>query len=158
MANAPQNTAQSPACDDASEMFHDKRVLADKHKVMDHMKWNALLGSIAESCKFVAGPLFGVGIGAAMAAGVITPLAIGLLGAAVAFLVVGVASGFTATRIWQSGQFDNFELNAQSTARHLVQELKSEKMCMTYEQNCRADGKKWVQVTSRDQGGLQTQV
>lgn len=146
----------NPAAD--PELFADKKILDDKRRVMNHMKWSALLGSIADSCKYVAGPLFGVGIGAALAASAITPLAIGLLVAAMGFLTVGVTSGFAATRIGQSGQFDNLELNAQSTARHLVQELKAEKMCMTYEQNCRADGKKWVQVTSRDQGGLQTQV
>ena len=121
---------------------------------MEKLKWNALLGSIAETSKFVAGPLFGVGIGAAMAATTLGwTLPLTLLTVAATFLVVGVAAGYASTRIWQSGQFDNFEINAESTARHLIKELKSSHI-MTHEehgQNARADGKKWVQVVKPDQ-------
>jgi len=75
-----------------------------------------------------------------------------LLGVATAVLGVAVGTGYAASRLLQSNQFDNFEINAESTARHLVKEMKSSKTVVTEEhnQNVRADGKRWVQVVSRE--------
>ena len=62
--------------------------------------------------------------------------------------VIGVVS--------QSGGLDQSEFNAQSTARHLVQELKANNMFMpTFENNKRGDGRSWVQATGKGQGDLQ---
>ena len=128
-----------------------------------------MLTSISDSCKFVAGPLFSIGAGvlitalsatAGTAAAALMPLGVGLMAGALGVLAVAVSTGYYASRIWQSGQFDNFELNAQSTARHLVQELKTSRTTMVNEhgQNARSDGKKWVQVVSRDPQGLTPQT
>lgn len=144
----------------SDEIIHDKHALEMKRQIMGKMKWNALLSSVAESCKFVAGPLFGCGVGAALAVGGLTLLPITLLAVATGFLIAGVASGYASSRIWQSGQFDNFEINAESTARHLVQELKSSRILHHEEhtQNVRADGKKWAQVVGREAAGVAQQT
>ncbi len=150
-------TITTDSAEVSDEIIHDKFALETKHKVMDKMKLNALLGSIAESSKFMAGPLVGIGLGGVMAS---AAFAVPVLIAAAVFLTVGVVAGYASARIWQSGQFDNFELNAQSTARHLVQELKTSRMMISNEhgQNARSDGKKWVQVVSRDPQGLTPQT
>lgn len=153
MSTATLNASSAEVSD---EIIHDKSAIQMKHKVMEKMKWNALLTSVAETCKFVAGPLAGIGIGGLMAS---SAFAIPVLLVAATLLTVGVASGYASARIWQSGQFDNFELNAESTARHLVQELKTSRMVISEEhaQNTRADGKKWVQVVSKDPQALAQQ-
>jgi hypothetical protein len=156
-------TASSTEATEAGEIIHDKVALENKHEIMEKLKWNALLGSISETCKFAAGPVFGLGLAFAVGANPAAGMAVAvplLLGAA-ALLTIAVVAGYASTRIWQSGQFDNFELNAESTARHLVQELKTSHVSVTQEhgQNTRADGRKWVQVVNRgDQGGLAPQA
>lgn len=155
-------TITTETIDNSGEIITDKHALNLKHQMMDKLKWNALLTSVSDSCKFVAGPLFSIGAGvlitaltatAGTAAAALMPLGVGLMAGAVSILAVAVGTGYAASRIWQSGQFDNFELNAESTARHLVQELKSSRTTLVSEHamNQRADGKKWVQVVSKDQ-------
>lgn len=153
------------------EIFKDKNVLEVKNKMMGKLKLNAMLGSVSRVATFIGGPLLagglGVGLGSVLSAmangatllGAITGLALPVVGTLVAgavFVGVAVAADYAATRIWQSSQFDNFEMNAESTARHLVKELKVNSMCLTqeHEQNQRADGKSWVQAV-RPQQALQ---
>jgi hypothetical protein len=150
-------TITTETIDNSGEIITDKHALNLKHQMMDKLKWNALLGSVAETCKFMAGPLTGFGLAGLMA---VQPFAIPVLIAAAVSLAVGVAAGYASTRIWQSGQFDNFELNAESTARHLVQELKTSRTTLVEEHgmNQRADGKKWVQVVNKDQQAIGQQT
>jgi hypothetical protein len=97
---------------------------------------------------FVAGPVFGIGIGTVMAVG-LGAMSLTILGAALGFLAVSVIAGYASSRIWQGTNFDNLEINAQRTADHLVEKLKENNLCLTEEKNvpCRSDGKSWVQVT-----------
>lgn len=143
---------------DNSEMLEDKEMLATKSKLMERMRWNSLFASIGDTCKFVAGPLFGVAIGTMAASGfAITAAAGAMMVAAAALLVVGVASSYLSSRIWQSSQFDNFEINAKSTADHLVEKIKENNLCLVeHEENKRKDGKSWVQAVHKpEQGGVE---
>lgn len=133
---------------DNSEMFEDERTQTTKRKLMDKMRMNSLFQSVGDTCKFVAGPLMGIGIGV-LALGT-APLAVGaaVVTAGVALLAVGIASSYASSRIWQSAQFDNFEVNAKSTAEHLVEKIKENNLCLTeHPQNQRKDGKSWVEAT-----------
>lgn len=150
---------------DGEEIFKDKQVLEVKKKMMNKLKWNSMLLSISDTCKFVAGPMFSIGAGSlitaltvASASAVALPLGIGLMAVAGAMLATAVACGYASSRIWHSGQFDNLEENARSTARHLVEELRQNNMCVIeHEQNKRADGKTWVQAVTRSGQPLQPQ-
>jgi|GEM_PF-3760064 len=157
----------------SEEIFKDQKVLDVKQKMMGKLKWSAMLGSVSRVATFIGGPLLagglGIGLGSVLTAisagatlgAAITGLALPVLGTLVAgafFVGVAVAADFAATRIWQSSQFDNFEMNAESTARHMVQEMKTSHITMVeHEQNQRADGKTWVQAVRRTDQPLQPQ-
>jgi hypothetical protein len=149
MAYLPQNV----------ELFEEERIQSTKRKLMDKMRWNSLFQSVGDTCKFVAGPLMGVGIGV-LALGT-APAAVGLsvIAAGVALLTVGIASSYASSRIWQSAQFDNLEVNAKSTAEHLVEKIKENNLCLTeHPQNQRKDGKSWVEATcakNQQQAGVE---
>jgi hypothetical protein len=130
----------------ADEICTDPEIAHLKQTMLKRLRRNSLLSSIGDTCKFIAGPMFGIGIGAAISIGTVAAtLPLALLGAAMAFLVIGVTSSYSASRIWQAGQFDNYEITAQSTARHIVQEIKKENSCIA-EQPARTDGKSWTEV------------
>jgi membrane protein implicated in regulation of membrane protease activity len=141
-----------------NEMIRDARVLAAKKENMGKLRWSSILSSISTVGAVVGGPLMAAGViglasyffGGATAAAtgiasmgmfpIVATLVVGAL-----FVGMSVASAYAASRIWQSKQFDNFEINAQSTAHHLVQELKANDMCIEQEKSTRADGKSWSQ-------------
>ncbi len=162
MSSATVTTHATDTSAERSEIIHDKQALQIKHQVMDKMRKYSMLTSISDSCKFVAGPLFGIGTTLMISAltlaasAALMPIAIGMLVGAAAMLAGGVTTGYFASRMWQSGQFDNLEINAESTARHLVQELKTSRSTTVEEhtQNVRADGKKWAQVVSKDPNAI----
>ena len=151
----------SPA-NDNEELITDPRALAIKQQMMARLKRNALLNSVAESCKFIAGPLFAMGAtfaimawskiaigaaattGAAVAAAPVATVATVLLGAAAVMLLTGVTCGYMASRIWQGNAIDTAEMNAKSTARHLAKELQTNvNMAQDPDAPRRADGKSW---------------
>src|SRR5579884_2715520 len=108
------------------DICRDEKILQMKQKVLGRLKWSALLSNISDATKLIGGMLLTIGttlaIPAISSAGfaAIPIAATGLLIAGGVALVTAIATGFAATRIVQGGQFDNFEINAQSTARHLV--------------------------------------
>lgn len=140
------------------EVCTDPHIAHLKQTQMQKFKRHSLLVSIGDSCKFVAGPMFGIGIGAAISGGtVVAALPLVLLGAALGFLLVGISNTYAASRIWNDGQFNNYEISAQSTAHHIVQEIKENNMCFVKEAPVRADGKNWQQVIKEQQAAGQAQ-
>ena len=148
----------------AEDIIKDAKMLSTKKKVMGSLRWNSVLNSVSKAAALIAGPLIAsalvaglpatlgamtnfslAGIGSALAAGFSMPIAMTLAVGAV-FAVAAIGADYAASRIWQSKQFDNYEITAQSTAKHLVEEIKSHNMCMTeHEVTSRADGKSWSQ-------------
>lgn len=144
---------------DNEQIVKDPEILAVKDKMMRKLRKNSLLTSVSTIGALIGGPLFAAGImgvatalfsaGAATATGlaVIGGLPVlAMLGVGALFVGISVGAAYKASRIWQSKQFDNFEVGAQSTAHHLVQELKANNMCLVEEhKTARADGKSWEQ-------------
>lgn len=142
-------------------LIQDQQVLAAKKDSMGKLKWNAMLNSISQVSAFIGGPLLagslpfaiksvfetvatGATLGAAIT-GLSLPI-IGTMAVAAMFIVTSVASSYIASRIWQSKTFDNYEISAQSTARHIVQEIEAHNKCVAEKQEpTRADGKTWQQ-------------
>jgi hypothetical protein len=93
--------------------------------------------AVAEGAAATGGAAVATGIAAIGGWPVIAMLAVGAL-----FVGISVMATYKASRIWQSKQFDAYEVSAQSTAHHLVQELKGNNMCLV-EEHKRADGKSW---------------
>lgn len=137
------------------DLIEDEQMRSTKKRVMQSLRWNSVLGSISQVSTFIAGVLMaagmaivlpafasniGLGLSGAMAA--IPAVGIAVLGGAAAVTAVAVGSNYIASRIWQSKQFDNYEIAAQSTARHLVKEIEDHNMCFT-QQPARGDGKSW---------------
>ena len=155
------------------EILDDKAALAAKSKVMRTLRWNSILNSVSTIGALIGGPLLAAGVmgmaqalfGAAGATGaaataVGTFAAIGgfpvvaLLGVGALFVGVSVASSFVASRIWQSKNFDTYEVTAKSTAKHMVEELKGNHLCVAVneaELPKRADGKTWRQYAQERQ-------
>lgn len=130
-------------CDDP-HIAHLKQVQQEK------FKRHATLSSIGDAAKFIAGPMFAIGISTlitVMAGVSAIPLAVplALLGFAAAALTVGVGSSYAATRIWTDGQFNNCEISAKSTAHHMIEELKN----MGAEQAVPTDNRWQEYVSSR---------
>src|SRR5690348_12927154 len=98
-----------------AEIVQDQKILSMKHKVMEGMKWNSLLSSVSDVSKFVAAPLVFIGASALITGGAST-LALSLLAAAATLMFTAVSASYVGSRIGQSSNFDNFEINAQSTA------------------------------------------
>ena len=141
-------TASSP-----EELIKDRETLAVKDNLMAKMKQGTLYSSISTVAMFVAGPLMAIGASLALATGGTSMMAgLALLGFAATALAVGVTTSYLSSRVWQGSNFDTFEMNARSTAKHLVEQLKENNLCLTseHEQNCRADGKQWAQVVRQD--------
>lgn len=145
-----------------NESIRDRQVLAAKKENMGKLKWNSVLNSVSQVSTFIGGPLLAGSLPFAIksifesmsagstfltaVAGLAAPATLPILGTmavAAAFIAVAVGTNYVASRIWQSKTFDNFEINAQSTANHLIKELKANNMCLEHEKP--ADGKNWVQ-------------
>ena len=155
------------------DIVKDTAVLTSKKKVMGSLRWNSLLNGISTIGALIGGPLFAAGImgaanalfveGAAVGTGFAAAIGgmpvVAMLGVGALFVGVAVASTYAASRIWQSKQFDNFEINAESTAHHLVKELKANDMCLTDEHAtpARADGKTWQQTVIERRAAQQQQ-
>lgn len=144
------------------DIIKDKSMLATKGKLMNSLKWNSILNSISAIGALIGGPLFAGGIiglanalfsntaATAATTGMLASIGglpvVAMLGVGALFVGISVTTTYVSSRIWQSKQFDNFEVNAQSTAQHLVKELKANDMCIEHEKPARADGKSWTQA------------
>jgi hypothetical protein len=100
---------------------------------------------------FVGGTLVGPALTAAVAGAWV-------IGAAALTMAVAVGSGYISTRFYHGAYADSSELNAQHTAKYLVQELKKEAACVQHEGNCRADGKEWAHVVREQNPPAQVQI
>lgn len=158
MAETPKSMCSNVALDGVIDSEHSRAVKSD---MMNRLKWNALFHSVSDSAKFIASPLFAMGatiLIVGSVGGVAVPIWVGvsILGAAAASLVVGVTTGFFADRIWQEHSVNVSEMNAKSTAKCLVNELKANNLCLTQEEKpCRNDGKSWQQFTAERDAQLQ---
>jgi hypothetical protein len=165
MALAPAYNSNSPA----AGLIGDNETLEVKRQLLDNLKANSLLTSISKATTFLAGVMLAAGmaiigtalkdvaVGASLPtviAAVSNPVGLSFLGVAIAATAIAVVTDYKASRIWQGGNFDNLEMNARSTAKHLVEQLKENNLCLTkpreHEQNQRADGKQWSQVVRGD--------
>ncbi len=151
----------------------DEDALANKSKIMKTLRWSSALSSISTVLTIVGGPLVAAGaVGAANAyftgasvagfAGAIGGLPVlALLGVGAAFVGAAAISTYMASRIYQSKNFDNLEVTAKSTAKHIAEEMQKvqQPLAVNVEvghDNQRADGKKWTQVID-EQRGIQRQ-
>lgn len=146
-----------PAVDN-DDVVEDKKTLAVRNKALEHMKKGPMYNSVARLMLMIGGPILTAGLMGLIGIGgaAIAPLTIAIVTTIGAALTVGgIIVDYAGTRSMQSGGLDQSEFNAQSTARHLVQELKASNMCTTFENNKRGDGRSWVQATGKGQGELQ---
>jgi hypothetical protein len=141
------------------EICDDPHIAELKAKQMKKFRWHSMLGSIAETFKFLAVIFTAVGTSAAIrpfaemlgssgliaAFGAIPVSGVLFLGMAAVATAVAIAATYKATNIWTDGQFNNYEISAKSTAHHMVQEIEAHNLCLT-ENKGRADGKSWCDV------------
>lgn len=72
------------------------------------------------------------------------------------FTIRGLTAGFAADRIWHEHSVNVSEMNAKSTAKCLVHELKANNLCLTHDEKpSRSDGKTWQQFTAERDAALQ---
>lgn len=134
------------------DFIKDPETLAIKHVLMGKMKQSEVYSSISDSTKSIAGPVLGVGLGMAATAlvtGAALPIgALAVIGVGLAITAISVVTGYLSSHVYHGSAFDQSEFNAKDTARHLVNALKENNMCLSeeHEGNCRADGKQWAQV------------
>ena len=135
---------------DPDHICSDDCVLHAKAALLQDMKQATLLSSISDAAKFVAGPLFAIGASSLILSttGPLTGLL--LLAVAATTLAVGIATGYEAGRIFQGSNIDTLELNAQSTAHHLVKELegRDKPAALLIDQPKRPDGKTWQEAVT----------
>ncbi len=136
------------------EVCTDPHIAHLKRVQMQKFKRHSFLSSIADSCKFVVGPLIAVGMSTFIIGSVASTVSVSLLVAAGVFLLGGVTASYAAARIWNDGQFNNYEISAQSTAHHIVQEIQANNICMT---TARADGKSWTQAVEAQKAAERAQ-
>lgn len=156
--------AEEPAKPASDDLFEDKTLRRARDRALGHMKWGPMMTAASRLMVMIGGPILTAGLlgvigaaaGAASALSMSVALPVALAG--VALTAAGIATEYIGSRYYQSGNLDQVEVGALSTARHLVQELKSSQVKMTFEQNTRSDGRTWVQATGRGTGELQTQV
>ena len=152
MAELPNNSAAFKT----DEICDDPKIAHFKEMQQAKFKQHARLNSIAETSRFIAGPMFAIGASTLIAALVGTtamaaamPVAITLLSVAGAALATAVVSSYKASRIWTDGQFNNYEISAKSTAHHMVQEMKASGLeVVHHEESRRGDGKSWQEYIS----------
>lgn len=164
----------------AEEICTDPYAAEAKKGMLQRMRWSSVLGSIGTVCTFIGGPLVAAGmvglfksIGSTAAAeggsvlfsvaglgiGAVTA---GMLSAGALFASIAVVANYASTRIAQGHYIDQFEMNAKSTAKHLVEEIKKESMCLTTtpESPARTDNRNWVEriESSRDAAVAQQHI
>ncbi len=152
------------------DVVQDRQVLSMKNKMMKHLRWSSMLSSLSKMATFVAGVMIPVALtlivplikdvttlSGALAAISGSGLGVGFLGMAVAATVLAIGTDYVASRIWQAGNFDGLEVNAQSTAHHLVNEIMDNNLCLTEQKAapCRADGKSWTQFVDAQRNQVQ---
>ena len=115
-------------------IIEDNKSLEIKDKVLARQKTSSVYNSISKVAMFLGTFLLTTGAAIALPALIagtaVAASTIGILAIGAAFLTGGVATDYMSSRIWQGCNFDNLEANADSTARHLVKELKANNMCM----------------------------
>lgn len=151
--NTPIIAANDDIQMDASARHEKEKIMGEQHK-------NSRLYSIAETFQFLAAVMLPVGIGmlikGATAVGAMTFASIGsalaapavfvFLGAAAVCTAIAISSRYAASKHFHNATFNATEINAQHTAKYLVQEMKKENSCIQeHDANCRADGKAWTQ-------------
>ncbi len=144
----------------------DAEAQAAKRTLMNRLKTNTRFSSISRALGAIGGPLFAVSLtlitNTAMGVGglaAVTAVSWGVLAVGAAFTVASLAADYVAARSWQSSNIDTQEATAQSTGRHIAQELKKEGLCISTggkegiecETNRRTDGKSWVQAVAEQQ-------
>ncbi|MFW0776916.1 MAG: hypothetical protein ACN2B6_04265 [Rickettsiales bacterium] len=157
------------------EVISDEDAIANKSKIMKTLRWSSGLSSISTVAALVGGPLVAAGVmsvanavlgtaevaTAGALAGIGGVPAVAMLGVGALFVGASVASHYMASRIYQSKNFDNLEVTAKSTAKHIAEEMQKvqQPLAVNVEvghDNQRADGKKWTQVID-EQRGIQRQ-
>jgi len=133
--------------------------------------WKTVLDSVASATKLITGPLFALGggtyiaylnasvaakaaaVGAAAAgsaattASMLFPISIGLLAVGVASLLTALATSYIASSIDKVSIEERDKKKASVAAKALVQELKSNSLCLATETvSERVDGKSWSDV------------
>lgn len=151
----------------SDDIHMDAEAQRDKEKVLKEQHKNSRFYSIAETFQFLAAAMLPVGLGlvvaaikaipagtvtvAAVSAAFTAPATLIFLGAAAICTGVAICSRYKASKHFHNATFNATELNAQHTAKYLVQEIKRENACVQqveHEENCRADGKAWTQALS----------
>lgn len=141
------------------DLYTDKELAKARDKTMDHLKAGPKLHAVSRFILMIGGPILTAGVMGLIGFGTAgTGLVAGAILAGAALTGIGIAIEYNGIRNNQSGHMDQVEVGAKSTARHLVEELKSQNMCQTFEQNARKDGKSWVQATGRGDAGQQPQL
>ncbi len=136
--------AQTPPPNPQDDIIDDDKSRSVKKIVMARLKPNTWLNSISKISTFIGAPLLAAGVtmaataifGAATIAlgfAAISAATIGVLAVGALFVTAAVATDYAASRIYQGCNFDNLEANADSTARHLVKEMKKNNMCLVNE-------------------------
>jgi len=152
-----------------TEEVCDTEALRDKQKVMQKSWWNSVLFSTAETLRAIAAVLTPVGLMVVLkgaidkmsdsvsfvqALGMADTTSLIFAGVALGSTVMAIGAGYLSSRVYHSSNFDALEVNAQHTAKYLVKEIKKETTQPTtviHEQNCRSDGKRWVEAVGKDQ-------
>lgn len=153
---------------------HDEKTRATKAEVLTRYDRSATYNSLSKVATFVgtmfttAGVTMGLGAIAGTAAiAATTPVILGVLAIGALFLGGAVVADKIASHIYQGANFDNLEANANSTARHLVSELKTNSMCLTNENDspCHQQeqqdqsNKKWAsQIEARRTATIQEEI
>jgi hypothetical protein len=119
---------------------HDDSLREDAlHEAAETKKrWQTFLEGVSSVTKLITGPLFAVGGAATLAALATTPvvpmaLGIGLLVAASLSLVTAVTSGYALESIERANQVQIADTKAKMHAQHMVQEIKSNGLCIVPE-------------------------
>jgi hypothetical protein len=159
---------QTPDEFNSDHIIEDEKSLAIKQKVMARQKTSSFLNSISKAAMYLGGVLstaaIGAGLGSVFHGAVFLAAFSGPVGIALAIgaaiIAVGIATDYAQSRIWQSCTFDNLEANADSTARHLVRELKGNNMCMVNGQDspCAARNDWAKRIKSEQQAALQQEA
>lgn len=143
----------------------DAEAQANKRTLMNRLKTNTRFSSMSRALGAIGGPLFAVSLTivatTAMTTGLATVATVswGVLAVGAAFTAASLAADYVAARSWQSNNIDTQEATAQSTGRHIAQELKKEGLCLNSaskegpecETNQRRDGKTWTQAIKEQQ-------
>ena len=106
-------------------------------------RWQVFLEGVSSVTKLITGPLFAVGGAATLAALATNPvvpmaLGVGLLVAASVSLVTAVTSGYALDSIQRANEVEIADTKAKMHAQHMVQEIKSNGLCIVPEKELEA--------------------